>query len=549
MPLGRREFLKGGFGAAAGLAIGAGLLSPSRLMAATARSRRRPNVLFIITDDQRLDTFGFLRGRTLTPNIDRLAAEGVYFSQAYVGSSLCTPSRFNCLTGKYASRCETEQFRRSTSAEGQTRVLWNTSVGPDRINLPQALRHAGYATGIVGKCHGLNVWSGGRYETVPLDSDPADPEVAVVLRENQARLVESIKKNGFDYAASLHRGNLDSAGVPCKAVRQHNIEWTVKGALEFIEQNKDRPFYLYLASTLLHGPSPLESLKSDPRITEAGLLDEPPDVQPSRQSVLERTRAAGVRDWLAPATWLDDGIGAVLRKLDELGLAEDTLVFYFNDHGVENGKGTCYDGGVRTPTIVRWKGTIAPGRCDEMVQNIDFAPTILDACGMHPPAGMHLDGASIMPLLTGGVSRVHDSLYFEVGYTRAVRTKRWKYIAFRIPPSRQKTREERRRMLEDYVRRREEAGIPDTGAATDPDVPFGHIGLIPGGAQTERSGLKRYGKHYYDADQLYDLAGDPDEQNNLAEEPAHKGKLAEMKALLEKHLAGLPGTFAEFKTG
>lgn len=543
----RRGFLGLMAAGAASLTASAGAWADTNVKAAAARRgrRRKPNILFIITDDQPLRSFGFLSGKALTPHIDGLAAQGVYFPRGYTTTSVCTPSRFGCLTGEYPSRCRSKSFQRATSAERQTCVGWNTNTGPGQTNLPQVLREAGYVTGIVGKCHGM---SAPPYQQVPSDSDPADPEVAGVLRQNQQQLIEAVRRSGFDYAASLNRGNLDGYGVPCRALRQHNVEWTVKGALDFIEQNKNLPFYLYLSTTLLHGPSPLKSLESDPRITEAGLLEEPLTVQPSRQSVLERAKAAGVSRWLAAATWLDDGVGVVLNKLEELGLAEDTLVFYFNDNGVEGGKGTCYEGGVRTPIIIRWKGVIEPHRCQELVQNIDFAPTILDACGVEPPGDLPLDGLSLTPLLTGQRAEWRHSLYFEIGHTRAVCTKKWKYLAFRVPPSRRRPKEERLRMQERYLDRARKAGRPDKLLKKDPDARITHLGGVPGGEDNERwQGLRTYIKNYYDADQLYDLDNDPEEQNNLANDPAYKGKLEEMKALLREHLAGLPGTFAEFK--
>jgi len=535
----RREFLR-----TMGVAAVGGLIpSHAGIAQKTGAGRRRPNIVFIITDDQHLSSFGFLGGEVLTPNIDRLAAEGVYFSRAYASTSVCTPSRFSCLTGQYASRCRHPNFANDISAEGQTRVTWNTHILEGAPNLPKVLQRSGYVTGAVGKWH----LGGPNPKQIPLESDPSDSKVARILAANQAQLCEHVRKQGFDYAASIHLQNLKNN--PCRALGQHNVEWTVKGALDFIQRSKDRPFYLYMATTLLHGPDPLVSLKSDPRITEAGLLKEPLKVQPSRQSVLDRVRAAGLPERAAPATWLDDGIGTVLRKLDQLGLAENTVVFYFNDHGTEGGKGSLYEGGVRTPAIIRWKGLIKPRRCDELVQNIDFAPIILDACGIEAPQDMILDGLSLMPLLTGAKKRLRDSLYFEIGHTRAVCTKRWKYLAFRIPPSEHKSKKERLRMLENYQSRKQKLDALEKSFVPDPDARMTHLGMLPGGVDTERgNALKRYARHYYDADQLYDLENDPAEQNNLALDPAYEQKLGEMKALLREYLARLPGSFAEFKT-
>ena len=537
----RRAFLKrlGAGAAAAGLAPGWCLGEPS--------PKRRPNVLFLITDDQHVNTLGFLgkEGRkALTPHIDKLARESVYLSRCYASSSVCTPSRFTCLTGRYASRSRTANFLRSISREGQTDVQWNTDLRPADVTLPKVLRANGYVTGAVGKWHngGPPEWGRLRKAIAP-DADPARAKVAGRLRDAQKALHEHVRSCGFDYAESINLGNF--AAHPCRRLRHHNPEWITAAALKFIEANKDRPFYLYMATTLLHGPSPLKSLRADPRIAHCGLLAEPPGVQPSRQSVLRRAKAAGVPDRLAGATWLDDSVGAVLAKLDELHLADNTLVIYFNDHGVEGGKGSCYEGGVRTPCFLRFPGIAKPGRCDALVQNVDFAPTILAACGIERPREMTLDGLDLTPLLTGRKAKLRDSVYCEIGHTRAVCTERWKYIAFRIPPSKQLTKAQRIAVCRRY--RAMKARREDKDFAVDPDAPLSHMGF-PGGQGTERgSALKKHRKTYYDADQLYDLRGDPDEQTNLAAAADHKDKLAEMRTLLTEHLARAPGTFAELK--
>ena len=420
----RREFLK---------ACGCAATTAAPSVLGAVGERRRPNVIFIITDDQSLDSFGFLRRKALTPNIDRLARDGVYFSRAYATSSVCTPSRYTCLTGRYASRSTHPKFLRGISKEGQTWVHWNADMPFGEDNVAKTLRGAGYVTGMVGKLHGFEL--PGHSKSLRNESDPNEPAIRRILEADQAAFADGLDKHGFDVARRLHRGNLQSMKNFPDALRQHNLEWTVAGALKFIEANKDRPFYLYFATTLLHGPSPLESLKSDPCITEAGLLDGPPKVQPPRESVFTRVRAAGLPESAAPATWLDDGIGAILNKLEQLNLSEDTLIVYFNDHGHEGGKGTLYEGGVRTPTIMYWPGTIVPSACDELIANIDFVPTILSACRVAPPEGTTLDGMDLMPLLTGKSTRTRDSLYCEIGHTRAVVTERWKYLAFRVPPT------------------------------------------------------------------------------------------------------------------
>ena len=538
----RREFLRAG--AFAATAVSAGCVSvPFAKGAAKSSDDRKPNILFIIADDQRLEEFGFIGGKALTPNIDRLAREGVYCERAYASSTVCTPSRYTCLTGRYASRSRDDRVAKGVSREGQYWIHWNADVAPEETNVAKVLKRAGYATGIVGKLHGFVLPK--QSEQVTPESDPRDPKVKAMLEKLQKEYAEALKDHGFDYAAALNRANLGSAKSLPDPLRRHSPEWKAEAAVRFIEENKDRPWYLYYATPLTHGPSPLESLQDDARVTEAGILDEPPRAQPSRQSVLERCEKADVPQSLAGAAWLDDSIGAMLKKLDDLKLAENTLVVYFNDHGVEGGKGTLYESGARTPVIFRWPGKIAHGKKDALVENIDFVPTILSAAGVSPPDGMKMDGVDLLPFLTGRAAKTRESLFLEIGHTRAVVTKKWKYLAFRVPPSIQKPKEERARLLEEYHRNKPSA----KESYYDPEGRITHINRVPGGDGTERgNGLSHYKKHYFDPDQLYDLEKDPGERTNLAGDPRYGKILSEMQGELKRLLSGVPGTFGEFKT-
>jgi len=340
--------------------------------------------------------------------------------------------------------------------------------------------------------------------------------VAKILAENQRRMVEYIRQCGFDYAAGVYRGNLKDHNLDALTV--HNMEWVTKGALDFIEQNKNRPFFLHMAPTLQHGPPPAQSLKGDPRITPAGLLPGPLQVQASRQSIYERLKAAGIPENMAHATWLDDAVGALVQKLQELGIADRTAIIMFSDNATMGGKGTCYEGGTRTPALIYWKGHVGPGMvCDKLIQNIDFVPTILDICGARPPAPMHLDGVSLMPLVTGNAAAWRDALYFEIGHTRAICTGRWKYIALRFPPK---------------VQRAIRDGDPPYHMSTSLDL--------------QKTAMRNH-PHYGDADQLYDLVVDPKEQKNLATDPQHQETLKEMTARLNTWLGQFDRPFGDFR--
>jgi arylsulfatase A-like enzyme len=341
--------------------------------ASAAATPSRPNILFILTDDQNPDTLGCFGGKVLTPTLDRLCREGVKFTRAYTSSSVCTPSRYTCMTGQYASRCATDRFMKAHPPGTPSNVGFNVQVEPGRWNVAQVLRAHGYRTGFVGKWH----TGGPVFVPIPSDADLHDPEVAKKLAENQRRLCDYIRQVGFDHAASVYRGNL--ADHKLDALIYHNMEWVTKGALDFLDQAGDKPFFLHLCTTLQHSPAPNESIGGDPTMTPAGHLPAPLNVQAPRAGIDARLKQAGVAGNMGHATWLDDGIAAVVQRLADLGKLDNTLILFFSDNATLGGKGTCYDGGARTPCFLWGKGRIRGGQvCDKLVQNIDFVPTIFE---------------------------------------------------------------------------------------------------------------------------------------------------------------------------
>ena len=513
---------------------------------------RKPNVIFIIVDDMKREEIGFLSPKTaLTPNLDRLAREGVYFPNGFATSTVCTPSRYTCITGRYPSQCTGRAFTSDISEEGMTRVSFNTHVEPDRPNIPRMMQQNGYTTGMVGKWHiGMH---GYREEVPSPGSEPSDPEVAAMLRRNQDALSDAMKKYGFDYAKNIYAGNaMDSRALKNTGLTQHNMEWLTEAALEFIDNNRNKPFYLYFSTTLPHSPKPIESVKGDPRITAGGLLKKPITVQPDRSAVLKRVVDAGLPETAAGSAWIDDGIGAILSKLEELGVDNSTLILFFNDHGMELGsKSSLYDGATRTPILARWPGRIRPGlRPDVLVSNIDFAPTIYDAAGITPPKAQDIRGLNFLPIAEGkAADNGRKYIYSEIGYTRALTGKEWKYLAFRTPPSIELTTEESMRVQKEYLDelRKKHAWVK---WQPDPDAKITHTGGPPGGDFLMRLVFQTkspFLKNYYDPDQLYNLKKDPGETTNLAGAPEYVGKLREMKGQMTRILSTLPGTFADLK--
>lgn len=480
---------------------------------ASAERTRKPNVVCFITDDTDFSMLGYSGGSVLTPHIDAIARQGVHCRRFYTAAPVCTPSRYVYLTGHYAGRCPAEHFRKSWPENEPHCITWNTDLIPEKEPcLGHALQQAGYTTGYVGKWHagpgrgklGLESWAP--------DADPADPEVDARLKAEQEVLAEQMRRNGFDYAARLFWNNPDN--LPLRKLQNHNNDWIAKGALDFLDQSAadEKPFFLYVATTTIHGPSHILSVLSDPRLTPAGFCDDHLDCLPPRASILRRIEdAPHVRldHRSVGALWTDDVVGAVVERLEQLGLTDETAVIFSTDHNCFDGKATCGEGGVHIPFAMRWPGHIPPGSvCDAMIQNIDFVPTLLEMCGGEAPEGIGTDGRSVLGLLTGRQTEApdRDDLFFEFGYSRGVATDRWKYIAVRLP----------RRLIEEMKSGRTDMGYDITGR-------FG------GEMQ-----MARY-PHYADPDQLYDLWNDPGEQHNLAGNPAMAGVLAEMRARLKRY--------------
>jgi len=536
----RREFLKR-IGLGAGMSALSPLIMNKLLFSQTAK---KPNIIFIITDDQQKNMFNFTpegKGQNLSPNIDKLWKEGVLFKNQHCTSPICTPSRFACLTGKYPSRAKNTWFQQTTKKEGQSVVQFNTKITPDIPTIASYLKKAGYTTGFVGKNHVINVPG---LKVLPLKTDPTNPDAAKQLKANSELFRQEFKKCGFDYAESIYHNNPQWIGPRALAV--HNMDWIAKAGLDFIEKNKDKPFFLYFATTIPHGPSDAKhSWNADRRYTAEGVLPKPLDILPPASTYKERLKKANISGWgKENILWLDDAVGSLLKKLEEHRIEDNTIIIYFNDHGMP-AKGTIYQGGVETQCFI-WKkgGFLNRHEINAFVSNIDFAPTILDIAGIQYDLD-DFDGKSMLPLLNGEANKIHDSLFFELGYTRGVRKGKWKYLALRYPEYANKlTLKQRERILAKHNNMMRKRGKEIHN--TDPTKPFSHLNIIPGGGGPEYHSMKKY-PAYNDKDQLYNLQTDPDEQKNLAKDTAYADILKEMKQELSGYLQNLPGGFGEFK--
>jgi arylsulfatase A-like enzyme len=506
-------------------------------------AKKKPNVIFFIADDMYPEMFNCLpegKDQNLTPNIDRLVAEGTFMANQYVASPVCTPSRYNCLTGRYASRATNEAFIEYTNQqEGQTVIHWNTFINPKDKALPHYMQELGYTTGMAGKNHVIEVDS--LYTFPDYWADPRQPEIKEKVESNYARTVQAILNNGFDFAGGVYNDNPNFVGLGQLAVQ--NMDWIAEAGVNFIDNNYDHPFFLYFATTVPHQPSdPAHSWKADPLITANGFLDKAPDVLPARQTLPQRTKEAGLEGkHKENLLWLDDALGALINKLEEHQILDNTIIFFFNDHG-QKAKGTLYQGGVLSPSIIWKKGGFKCGSiCDASVQNIDFAPTILDLVG-GDSSDKQFDGVSFKPVLDGAAARSNRSLFFELGYARAIIKGDYKYYAIRYPQFAEKmTKEERAEALRAYNEPRRICKMNIVNE-DNPMAPYSHFSLVPGGEAAEH---ESYGivPSYFDRDQLYNIKDDPTEQKNLVNDEASQDIYRELKNELKNHLAKLPGKF------
>jgi arylsulfatase A-like enzyme len=515
--------------------------------AALASSDQRPNIVFMIVDDQDFVSLGAYADYAYTPRIDRLAAEGMLFHRAYVTSSACSPSRYAMFTGRVATRGTSDAFH-EFHTEGQSGYITNDVVQLelDRPNFVQQLHENGYFTGFIGKWHlGPHRIAdlGGR--RIPRGQQLGEPHVDAILRENHRLYVEYIRQFGFDFVDRIYWDNIGNWDTHVDGLDAQNLEWKVEGALDFLDQaaQQDSPFLLWFAMVQPHNPSAAVAdfppLPGSERITPIGLLPEDaiPNVMPPRETIEKRIRAAGKpprpprRETAQKygneySLWIDDGVGAILDRLEQMGVADNTIVIYMSNNATW-GKFHTYELGNNIPQIIRWPGRIAAGsENNHLFSNVDFAPTLLAAAGVDLPGDLGQDGVNQLPSLLRNES-VRDIVFLEFGTTRSVSDGVWKYIAIRP--------------TEEDLAFSERIGMP-LGHWGEREVERRFIGLANGWRVPH---LEMY-PGYFDKDQLYNLERDPRERNNLANNPEYRPILERMQSIMSEHIQRKNRPFGEF---
>jgi arylsulfatase A-like enzyme len=479
--------------------------------------------------NEKKSDYGEFSTRPLTPHLDKLIAEGVNFTQFRIASPMCVPSRYAMLTGQFPSRAT------GWSKAEQQKNPRLRSPGPGlhleagQWQLAQAFKAAGYSTGLIGKWHLAN-WHDSPGKIKPPFADhtrktvrpgsPEDAAVAAQIRTSYEAAQRHLRETqAFDTVEAFYIGNTNELGLPL-ALWEHSetsVEWITDHALRFLEANRAKPFFLWVAPNAPHGMAGQGFMRNSPRDTAAGRLPEDPVGMPGRDSLKQRILGSKTDPATTVSTWIDDSVGAILQRLEKLGLAENTIVVFSSDHQSYS-KWTCYDG-ARVPFVVRWKGRTPVGRTvDTPVSAVDLAPTLLELCGLPPPsAKVVFDGRSLAAALTAPHAKLAEQpVFVEFGFGRSIVEGGWKYVALRFPPAVQA--------------RREQSG----------KMPRYHGEF--GDSERESLGFPSYG----DADQLFDLRNDMLEQRNLAADPAHAARLADLKAKLKAKLGQIGLPFGEF---
>jgi len=356
-----------------------------------------PNVLLIVADDLGWGELGFQGNKEIpSPHLDNLAKGGVKFTSGYVSGPYCSPTRAALLTGKYQQRFGHEFNPGRAAGTEKFGLSLAERTMADRFHA------AGYATGMFGKWH-----LGG------------DPEFHP-------------QKRGFDEFYGFLGGahtylkvgageNAILRGTEPVTEIDHTTEAFARETVKFIEKNKDKPWFVYLPFNAVHGP-----------------MEAPEKYLAKFKSIEDPKRRA----YAAMQTALDDAVGSVVAKLQELKLEENTLIVFFTDNGgptavntssnapLRGFKASVWEGGVRVPFFVHWKGHLPAGKTyDQPIIQIDVLPTVLAAAGIEVDAKAKLEGVNLLPYLSGEkTTPPHEALYWRFGPQRAVRSGDWKLV-------------------------------------------------------------------------------------------------------------------------
>lgn len=394
---------------------------------AALASARPPNIVYILADDLGWAELGcYGQEKIRTPSIDRMAAEGMRFTQHYSGAPVCAPARCVLLTGLHTGHA----FIRDN---GEIKPEGQRAIPDATVTVAEVLRDAGYATGIFGK------WGLGGPGSEGEPNRQGFDRWFGYLCQRQAHnfYPRYLWEDGEKVLLAGNERGLTGA--------QYSHDLIANEALEFIREHREEPFFLYVPFTIPH----LAIQVPDDSLAEyEGLWDDPP-YEGGKGYLPHPAPRAG---YAAMVTRMDRDVGRILALIDELGLDEDTIVMFSSDNGptydriggsdsdffesagpLRGLKGRVYEGGIRVPLVVRWPGRVAPGTVSEHVSAFqDVMPTVLDLAGAPAGARPPTDGLSFTPtLLARGEQPEHEALYWEFrayGGQQALRLGDWKAV-------------------------------------------------------------------------------------------------------------------------
>lgn len=366
----------------------------------------KPNVVLILADDLGWSQIGAYGGAAYrTPHIDRLASEGLRFTDAYSAAAVCSPTRAALMSGKHPARLHLTDHIRGSNPKGKPLLqpAWHKRLDLEITTIAEVFKRNGYRTAHFGKWH--------------LSQDKRPP----------ASLPYNPDRQGFDEALVTYK---PIVGTSDPEIDPHNVQAITDRAMDFLERYSNKPFFLYLPHNSIHEPiiesrRRIESYKGKPRLEKLRIM-------PTLAAIVER---------------LDDGVGQVLAKIDELGLRDNTLVIFYSDNGgketyarqdpLRSGKGWLYEGGIRVPLIVRWPGHVQPGTTtNHLAATVDWFPTFLEILGDRAVPS-NLDGESFLDVLQGAAARTDRTLFWHYPHYHvgsgmvpagAVRSGRYKLI-------------------------------------------------------------------------------------------------------------------------
>ncbi|MFC1737128.1 sulfatase-like hydrolase/transferase [Candidatus Hydrogenedentota bacterium] len=408
----RRDFIKT---TAVGTAA-AGVLGSRALAGESSAARaKQPNILFIMSDQQRSTALSCADNRVVkTPNIDELASKGVRFTNGYVNCPQCCPNRASLYNGRYIST---------------HRVRWNNVPYPDSETdntIAAVLKRKGYKTACFGKMHitgknGFDLGYGDKRE----DNYQLGDYHAEIQAAGRPNPIAQAYKNPY------WTGKID---MPAEDYIENII---TNKALAFMEKNRKKPFFVWLS---FHGPHPPYAAPKPycdmynpadipaPPKPPAGVIDDPRILHKRQKPTAQDKTIMTDEKWKELAaqyyglcTLIDDNVGKAVKKVEELGLENDTIIVYTSDHGDDLGdhglfsKGRyCYEGNTKVPFIIHVPGMKTADKViPALAQSIDLMPTLLELAGAPVPPGVQ--GKSLVPVLSGGAEEVNDAVYSEIG--------------------------------------------------------------------------------------------------------------------------------------